>query len=137
MKHKRLSPRLMRVISSTLILLLLVACRTTQPSPAVTSTPILIPTSTPAPTATFTPTPIPTSTPVPAVDVLKDTDEVPRISPEDLKNRLDQGETILVVDARSLEAFETQHIAGAISVPVNQIESHLDEFPHDQEIVFY
>jgi rhodanese-related sulfurtransferase len=62
---------------------------------------------------------------------------VPRIWPEDLKDRLDNGEAILVVDARSIADFEGQHIVGAISVPLNEVESRLDEFPRDQEIVFY
>ena len=126
MNRKRLSSRVIQVISSTL---LLVACSTPQPLPTATSTP--------TPTATSTPTPIPTSTPAPTVNVPKDTNEVPRISPEDLKNRLDNGETILIVDTRSVGAFEAQHIAGAISVPLNQLESRLDEFPREQEIVFY
>ena len=63
--------------------------------------------------------------------------EVPRISREDLKDRLDNGEAILVVDARTSYEFETGHIAGAISVPSLEVESRLDEFPRDQDIVFY
>jgi rhodanese-related sulfurtransferase len=63
--------------------------------------------------------------------------EVPRISPEELKDRLDNGEAVLVVDSRSLSSFEMGHIAGAISVPDYEVESRLAEFPRDQEIVFY
>ena len=59
------------------------------------------------------------------------------MSPIELKGRLDDGDAILVVDARSTAAFETLHIAGAISVPVNEVQSRLDELPPDQEIVFY
>jgi hypothetical protein len=62
---------------------------------------------------------------------------VPRISPEDIKGLLDNGEQILIVDVRSVNAFKAQHIAGAISVPLKEVESRLDEFPLDQEIVFY
>ncbi|MCK5286393.1 MAG: rhodanese-like domain-containing protein [Thermodesulfovibrionia bacterium] len=63
--------------------------------------------------------------------------EVPRISSEDLKDRLIKGELILIVDVRSIKAFETQHIVGAISVPLSQVKSRLNEFPRDREIVFY
>ena len=63
--------------------------------------------------------------------------EVPRISAEELKDRLDNGEAILIVDARSTIAFEMEHITGAISVPGREVESRLDEFPRDQDIVFY
>jgi hypothetical protein len=62
---------------------------------------------------------------------------VPRIAPEDLKGRLDNGEAILIVDVRSVNAFKTQHIAGAISVPLKEIESRLGEFLLEEEIVFY
>lgn len=63
--------------------------------------------------------------------------EVPRILPEVLIERLDKGEEILVVDTRPLSFFEREHIVGAISVPIDEVESRLDEFPRDQEIVLY
>ena len=85
------------------------------------------------PSVSFAPTATPTATPEPPAM----RSEVPRISPEELKDRLDNGEAILVVDSRSSLEFETQHIAGAISVPSFEVESRLDEFPRDQEIVFY
>ena len=64
-------------------------------------------------------------------------DQVPRISAEVLKKRLDSGESILIVDSRSPGEFQTRHIAGAISVPYGEVESRLAELPKDQEIVFY
>jgi 3-mercaptopyruvate sulfurtransferase SseA len=79
------------------------------------------------------PTATPTATPEPP----KSDSDVPRISPENLKNRLDNGENILVVDVRSTSSYQSRHIAGAISVPSNEVESRLDEFPRDQDIVFY
>jgi hypothetical protein len=100
------------------------------PSPAATATPIS--TATPASTATSAPEPAATETHSPTSN-----SEVPRISARDLKSRLDNGEAILVVDARATAAFESRHIAGAISVPLSVVEAHLDEFPRDQEIVFY
>jgi rhodanese-related sulfurtransferase len=82
--------------------------------------------------------PVVQPTPTPGPDAPpQDISEVPRISPEDLRRRLDNGEAILVVDVRSADSFEARHIPGAISVPSGQIESRLDEFPRDQEIVFY
>jgi predicted small lipoprotein YifL len=72
-------------------------------------------------------------TPIP----LKFKREVPRISPEELNERLNNGEAILVVDTRGQSSFEQRHIAGAIEVQTHEIEERLDEFPRDQEIVFY
>lgn len=114
------------------------------PSPVDTATPISTATQAPAdtvtPTSTATQAPTATSAPEPAATEPHSpttSDEVPRISATDLKDRLDDGEAILVVDARATTAFESRHIAGAISVPLNEVESRLDEFPRDQEIVFY
>jgi predicted sulfurtransferase len=64
-------------------------------------------------------------------------DQVPRISPREVQNRIDGGEPILIVDSRSADSYAKSHIAGAISVPLNEVESRLAELPRDQEIVFY
>lgn len=113
-------------------------------SPADTATPISTETQAPADTATpvSTATQAPTVTSAPELAATEahnptTADEVPRISAVDLKARLDNGEAILVVDARATTAFDSLHIAGAISVPLSEVESHLDEFSRDQEIVFY
>jgi predicted sulfurtransferase len=63
--------------------------------------------------------------------------EVPRISAEELKERLDNGEEIVVVDSRGKSSYDIMHIAGAISVPSVNVESPLDEMALDQEIVLY
>jgi 3-mercaptopyruvate sulfurtransferase SseA len=64
-------------------------------------------------------------------------DEVPRIAPRVLKDRLDAGDDILVVDARSAAEYAEQHIPGAISLPLSELEARMDELPRDREIVFY
>ena len=63
--------------------------------------------------------------------------DVPRISPETLNSRLENGESIIIVDTGSARQFEGGHIAGAISIPLEQVESRLDELPKDRDIVFY
>jgi hypothetical protein len=86
------------------------------------------------------PTSAPTSAPEPPTATSLQTEsqgptkssEVPRMSVEKLKERLDNGEAIVVVDSRSKSEYDTKHIAGAISVPENY-----DEYPLDQEIIFY
>ena len=64
-------------------------------------------------------------------------DEVPRMAPSVLKDRIDAGDDILVVDARSAGEYAQEHIAGAISVPLSDLEARMNELPRDQEIVFY
>ncbi len=63
--------------------------------------------------------------------------DVPRITPEALNSRLKGGESIIIVDTRSARQFEGGHIAGAVSIPLDQVEARLDELPKDHEIVFY
>jgi len=106
------------------------AASTETPAPSLTPSPA--DTATQAPTAPSAPEPAATERHSPTTS-----SEVPRLSARDLKGRLDSGEAILVVDARTTAEFEGRHISGAISVPVSVVESHLDEFPRDQEIVFY
>ena len=48
----------------------------------------------------------------------------------DLKVAMEQGENVVVVDARSPEAFEEEHVPGAINIPHRQMSpettAHLD-----------
>ena len=64
-------------------------------------------------------------------------DDVPRITPQELKAKLDAGEDVIVADARSAASYEALHIAGAISVPLTEVQDHLDALPKGAEIVFY
>ena len=65
------------------------------------------------------------------------TADVPRITPQELKAKLDAGEPVIVADARSAASYEASHIAGAISVPATGVQDHLDALPQDAQIVFY
>lgn len=58
--------------------------------------------------------------------------EVPRIAVEEARLAVESGEAILV-DVRAPGAFEASHIAGAISVPLGQIERDLSEIPLEKE----
>ena len=53
---------------------------------------------------------------------------VPRVTLEVAKAALDSGAAVLV-DVRSPNAFEASHIAGAVSVPLGQIERDLTQVP--------
>ena len=64
-------------------------------------------------------------------------DEVPRISVEELKERIDSGEAIVIGDTRGQRPFELGHITGAIVITSTQVEALLDDLPLDQEIVLY
>jgi hypothetical protein len=56
---------------------------------------------------------------------------VPRISIEEAKAALDNGEAIMV-DVRSPAAYEASHIVGAVSVPLGEIERSPLDLPLDE-----
>ncbi|WP_263789972.1 ArsR/SmtB family transcription factor [Salinibacter sp.] len=67
---------------------------------------------------------------------LSDREEMEALSPDELETRL-QDDDVVVLDVRPEEEYETGHIPGARSIPVDQIEEHLGELPEDKEIVAY
>ena len=126
---------LLRISCLGLVILLLVACGASSVS--MVPTPTATPTPSETPTATSESAPAAAQWETTATVTDGDIGEVPRIWPEVLIERLDNGEKILVVDTRPLTFFEREHIVGAISVPLDEVESRLDELPRDQEIVLY
>lgn len=99
--------------------------------------PTLAPTATPPPTATPVQTATPLATVSPFQSQIVSADEVPRITPQELKAALDEGGPVVIVDVRSREAFDEKHIEGAISVPLAEVEQRLAELPKSAEIVMY
>jgi membrane protein DedA with SNARE-associated domain len=63
---------------------------------------------------------------------------IARITPEELKQKLDAGERILIIDVRHSLDFEADPytIPGALRIPLEQLEGH-PEIPSDREIVAY
>ena len=112
------------------------ACNALLPLPTQDAAP----TQERSPTQEFAPTqiiePVPTQ---PQNNNLPQTEaDVPRVSVEEAKAALDSGAAI-IVDVRSPAAYEHNHVAGAISIPLGTIE--LDptnlEIDKDQWIITY
>lgn len=75
--------------------------------------------------------------PSPPSSVPDSVSDVPRISPEQLKEKLDAGADIVIVDVRRKEDFDEGHIPGAVSIPWEEIEARYTELPRDKEIITY
>jgi rhodanese-related sulfurtransferase/predicted transcriptional regulator len=63
-------------------------------------------------------------------------EEVEGIDREELLRRLRRGD-VVVVDVRPSDEFEAGHIEGAQSIPLAELEQHLDELPSDREVIAY
>ncbi|NEN85076.1 ArsR/SmtB family transcription factor [Paenibacillus elgii] len=55
---------------------------------------------------------------------------------EELLKRMERGDVVLL-DVRPQDEYETGHIPGAISIPMEDLEKHLASLPTDKEIVAY
>jgi len=67
------------------------------------------------------------------------TDDVPRITVQELKAKMDKGDDLVVVDVRTGNDYERSKIKikGAIRIPIVQLEARSNELPRDKEIITY
>ena len=63
-------------------------------------------------------------------------DGVKRVTTVELRDALAQG-TAIVVDVRAATVYQQNHIKDSISIPLEQLEAHLQELPRDKMIVTY
>jgi 3-mercaptopyruvate sulfurtransferase SseA len=61
---------------------------------------------------------------------------VPRISPEELRQKMTRGE-VIVIDVRDADAFFASHIPGALHIPLSTVEGAVSYLPKDKPIVAY
>jgi hypothetical protein len=62
--------------------------------------------------------------------------EVPRVTLEDARAAFDT-DAALFVDVRGAGSYEQSHVRGALSIPLTEIESRLDELDPRQWIITY
>lgn len=63
--------------------------------------------------------------------------DVARITPEELRDRLDAGEELFIVDLRSGLAEDGSPIAGAARIPPEELSTRSHEIPRDRDIVLF
>lgn len=63
-------------------------------------------------------------------------DELEPVAREDLLERAER-EDVVVIDVRPAEEYEAGHIAGALSIPLDELRGRLAEIPRDIEVVAY
>lgn len=60
-----------------------------------------------------------------------------KLDPTDYASNFADDTDHVLIDVRTPEEFGAGHIAGAINIPVQQLEQRLSEVPSDKEIVVY
>jgi rhodanese-related sulfurtransferase/predicted transcriptional regulator len=63
-------------------------------------------------------------------------EQVETIGREELLERLDRGDAVLI-DVRPSEEYAAGHIEGARSIPIEELDRRLAELPPDREVVAY
>ena len=53
-----------------------------------------------------------------------------------MKKLAEKGE-VVIIDIRSKDTYDAEHAAGALSVPLSELESRLAELPKDKLIAAY
>ena len=61
---------------------------------------------------------------------------VPRITPDELKQKMDRNE-VTVIDVRDAASFRSGRIPGARHIPLARVEGEIDYLPKTKQIVFY
>ena len=62
---------------------------------------------------------------------------IPEITPQELKTRLDQGESVVLLDVREPEEVAVVRLPDAVHIPMGDIPGRLHELDPDKEIVVY
>ena len=65
--------------------------------------------------------------------------EATRVTVDEVKQRMDRGEVFTFVDTRNPKAWgeAKTKLPGAIRIPAEEVEDHLDEIPHDRSVITY
>ena len=62
--------------------------------------------------------------------------EIPQISAKELKNRLDAGEEIFILDVREPAEYQAANMGGKL-IPLNSLPLRLNELDREREIVVH
>ena len=67
-----------------------------------------------------------------------ETPAIRRLTPEEVKTRLDRGPDLSIpVDVRKESVYARGHIPGAFCLPITDLEARLGELPPGKSFIFY
>ncbi len=121
----------MRFVTASVFLIALsalIACQAAAPGPMRASDP---PADGPVELTSRTP-----ASSAPKTDEHGHIDETPRVELADAKALFDSGEAVFI-DTRSENSYKTEHIKGALNIPVESVERRIGEIPKGKTIIAY
>lgn len=62
---------------------------------------------------------------------------VARITPEELRRRLEAGEEIVIVDVRTAVESQTDSVPGALRIPLEDLDTRHGDIPRDRDIILF
>ncbi|UQZ36286.1 rhodanese-like domain-containing protein [Paenibacillus sp. PK3_47] len=62
--------------------------------------------------------------------------DIPQITPQELRQRISAGEELILIDVREDDEVAFGMIPGARHIPMGLIPEHTEELPADREIIF-
>lgn len=65
----------------------------------------------------------------------KEIDTVSRLTAGEFKNKYRPDSTI--IDVRKKSEYESEHVIGAVNIPLNELDSNMEAFPKDKEFIVY
>ncbi len=68
---------------------------------------------------------------------MQTTPSLPEISTHELKQKLDENESVFLLDVREPSEYDIVHLEGAQLIPLNTLPHHVESLPSDREIVVY
>lgn len=57
------------------------------------------------------------------------------ITARELSDKIESGQSVTVIDVRTTSEYRSGHVAGSISIPMDEIESRLEDIPNADQIV--
>lgn len=65
--------------------------------------------------------------------------EATRVTVDEVRERMDRGEPFAFVDTRNPQAWAESDLKlpGALRVPADEVEQHLNEIPRDRAVITY
>jgi len=60
-----------------------------------------------------------------------------QINPQEVKQRLDRGETLVLVDVREPHEYAISRIEGAVPIPMGSIPANLQKLDTDEDVICF